>query len=285
MDYVWQNRALYERIPDRELKRLDPVAGVYFPNSELSSDIQSKILKAVSERQKTAIQEKENRSKAPDHSVYDFWDALSIRGLDQDQIPEYGKAQALSGVEFLLRQKPNLKWSWRETEVTEMVQEILAPYLGIFSFISRVKIHIQVPGQRVPFHRDLVLANAYDLQNPFSSLPGTQQLKFRMFPWVPAEETMIESTSHKDQNYYALKIPLTEKAGDYGRQTIVAEKPYYYDHGGNAYLLNEKSFHGAEACKHHRGLIFVDGILDLEKLARMKTEPFRWSPYNFADKG
>jgi hypothetical protein len=151
--------------------------------------------------------------------------------------------------DFKFRFEEACRWEWVDSPVTGTVCEEVARVEHLFKKLTRVQIILQRPGFELPLHRDLVTGEEY---------PGGQIYN----PFGKSYEVR-EKHRHAQQDFLALKIPLTERAGDNGRPV-----------GRRFFALNEAFLrHGALPVEHYRGVICVDGILDPERLAAEKREP------------
>lgn len=257
-------------------ERIDLSVLKMFPGTEVPRNIQNEILNYF------RSESYENNAKDPKNNSYDVWNALSIRAIDPTSFPEKYRQQRISQVEYLFRHDPRTRWNWNnEVPLTPLIQNLVRPYEQLFSFFSRVKVHIQKIGGNVPFHRDLTAGNFYQIPDPCSTaLAVSGNIAYQMYPWVDLNDlpSAIQSNDPVDKNAFSLKIPLSEDPLNYGKQTIYDGGEFYYTTQGNAYLLNENCFHGSEAVSFMRGLVFIDGIINPEGLNQLKVEPVSARP-------
>lgn len=257
---------------------LDPMFGFAIPGMSASADMQKtliEITKLGGRRQGGTY----------GHLGQKFWTSLILRTIDRSSLPEAVRDFDNSKLEFFYRQRPEIRWEWIDNEATAMVRELVKPVERLFTKLTRVKIFLQVPGLRTPMHKDLVAGNFYKVKGPYTYLRGHTFVKHLGDEALNKLDPAPDTAMHRKQGYFALKIPLTEIAGDYGKQVIITKKPYFYFHGGNYYFLNEACWHGAEASPFYRGVIFVDGLMDMEAVRAIDPLHLSLKPYDFRTEG
>jgi hypothetical protein len=148
----------------------------------------------------------------------------------------------------------DIKWTWRNTPASQLIQQILSPLEGIVEF-TRIFTLVRKPGESAPTHTDVAYGHSYK--------EG----------YVTYPEFTGNLQDHHDNNYAAIRIPLTEMAGNNGLPYLyMNEKPYYYNAGTNLYVIDEvRHAHGADPVDFHRGVVFVDGFVDFDKLEALKS--------------
>jgi hypothetical protein len=167
--------------------------------------------------------------------------------------------------DFHYRLDPQTEWYWEDNEVVPVVRPLIESVEHLYTKLTRVRVFIQLPFSNIITHRDLVSGNDYKfIANAYSPEPGTYCGTFLGHP----ELTVEPNTRHRDQKYLNLKIPLTTKVGDSGKAFIIGEgSKQYLVANDRFYFLNEyEIFHGCDPVEYHRGIIFVDGILNMEAL-------------------
>ncbi len=243
-------------------------AGLVFKGTALESSLQKYIIDRILQEQKLP-----DFHRNPFNQSYDFWLARSVRHLDLSSAPEKYKSQKLSQLDYLFRHHPSTTWQWRDDELSLLIKQLLQPYLKFFKHLTRIKIHLQKVSRAVSLHRDLSAGQIYYLKNDLSSEVGVSLLPYRMYPWVDLIDFDL-GRSPQDNCRYSLKVPLTEDTQNYGRQILSfnqqTENIFYYTTHGDVYFLDESRFHAADQVPHLRGLIFIDGILDLELVRRVQ---------------
>ncbi len=276
MDFVERNKTYLNSLPVKQ--SIDLSVLKQFPNSQIPRREQEEIFHFLNGPIYAQM------AADPRNRSYDIWAALAVRAIDPKSFPAKYLNQRISQVEYLFRHDPRTQWNWREEmPLTPLIKKIVAPYEKLFSFFSRVKIHIQRLNHTVHFHRDLTAGLEYQIINSLTTeWADTKPIAYQMYPWVDLND--LPPNSHESdpllRNAFALKIPLSENPENYGLQTIVDGRPYYYTTQGNAYLLNENCYHGTQAVPFYRGLIFVDGIINPQALKEMKIEPVLSRPYS-----
>ncbi len=176
---------------------------------------------------------------------------------------------------YFSRLDPSLEWRWTEGRASDLVRAILAPVERLFRKLTRVKVDLQIPGQALPAHRDLVPGSHYDtLQSEYSHAWGERRLMYRAQPWL-WEAGPLRNIEHRDNRYLSMKIPLSEKADDPGQPyVVIGAQRHYYTSRNRLFFLNEaEMFHGADPADHWRGVVFVNGLWDLDALDGYTKRP------------
>lgn len=244
--------------PEQYLKN----AGLVFEGTALESALQKHVINQILKEQDSP-----EFNKNPFNQSYDFWLARSVRHIEINSAPEKYQSQKLSQLDYLFRHHPATTWRWREDELSLQIQQLLQPYLKFFKHLTRIKIHLQKKSRAVILHRDLSAGQTYYLKNEISTEQGAHFIPYRMYPWVDLKDFDF-GRSPQDYCRYSLKVPLSEDVNNYGRQILSGnpqtESSLYYTTHGNFYFLDESQFHAADQVPHLRGLIFIDGILDMD---------------------
>jgi hypothetical protein len=206
-------------------------------------------------------------------STEPFWRLKVVRSVDQASVPEatlrWFATQATPDQSFArwayqCRLDDTLQWRWLDDEAGQRITAILAPIASVFQLITRVNINLQLPGQTLPMHRDLVAGNEYDgLDSATHWRPGDRRLRYVGDPWLE-QARPLANRDHKAGGYYAVRIPLSERPDDPGLPYIVHDHTkMYYSTQDRVFFLNEyEVYHGADPVEFWRGVIFVAGILD-----------------------
>jgi hypothetical protein len=232
----------------------------------------SKIDKTLQTRLINLVLNSSARSADPRDLSYGFWMAKSLRHLEIESAPEYYRQFRISQVEYLFRHSPQTTWSWSSCTEAELIRELIAPFAEIFAHMTRVKIHLQKIGERVAPHRDLSAGQVYSLVDRCSTALGPNSLPYQMYPWVRLEDFPYANRANAEIAY-SLKIPLSVDLESYGRQSIFDRGLQLYTTDGDLYLLNENNLHGSEAVPYVRGLVFIDGIINLERAGEFFPDP------------
>lgn len=195
----------------------------------------------------------------------DYFGRVQLRRLTNDSIEKISQGQELdfNWLSWAARLDPNLEWEWMDTPITETVKRVLEPMLHLYTKLNRVLILVQKPGSAIPMHIDRVIKNDYDQEGYF--VPG------------PSADLPIHGENYhwSVNKYLALKFPLSELDGANGLPTVEFDgKQYCYDVGNNLFAINEIDIlHGAGAVDYRRGVIFLDGLLDYDKLLKETWTP------------
>lgn len=144
-------------------------------------------------------------------------------------------------------------WEYLDTPITELVKKLIFP-LSHFYKPTRIKIFVQKPHQILREHCDKL---DYKNNELFRNFFKTEQFH-HFFP----------EPLHLEQECLTIKIPITEVPDDNGKGFVrVKGSKYYLKPKNQYYLLNESHVrHGADACTHHRGVIFLDGKIYINEL-------------------
>lgn len=215
-----------------------------------------------------------SKSKMP------FWRLKVLRSVDQASVPEAtmrwfateaSAEQSFSRWAYQCRLDDTLKWRWLDEEAGQRVSAILAPIAPVFQLITRVNINLQLPGETLPMHRDLVAGNVYDgLESETHWRPGNLRLRYIGDTWLE-QARPLANREHKAGGYFAVRIPLSERDDDPGLPYIVHDnaKMYYSTHDRVFFLNEYEVYHGADPVDFWRGVIFIAGILDPSRLAAL----------------
>lgn len=216
-----------------------------------------------------------------------FWLGQSIRGLDRKSIPDCLKDIDPFKIEVFLRNDERVEWYWIENEVASYAKEVLEPTFKFYKKLTRIKILLQIPGYEVHPHRDITVGNMYDrMDNPFRGIIGKNGLMYYRGPeWLHTIYPQKETNLHAEMEYFALKVPLdldNKKCRSYLLSVDDFLKPIpdrnyiYYDYQSQPYWLNEvECLHGVSPGEEWRGVIFMDGILDIDKVRENGFTPLK----------
>lgn len=197
-----------------------------------------------------------------------FWVGMSLTDVPQEEkahIPEEHRGRWM----YLVRNRVELGWFWRDIEIAPIVQRALEPMKPYFSAFTRVTIFLQVPNQALPPHRDLLPGNEYrDMESSHLTFSGDKKLRYEGDPWFAEFDRFESNEFHRDQKFFNLKIPLSQNPNSPGKPYVIWQgKKYHYDSQGRFFFLNEVEIeHGADPVPFYRGVIFVDGTLNLKAL-------------------
>ena len=202
-----------------------------------------------------------------------YWRLKIIRSVEPASVPssalrwfetEAQPEQTFQRWAYHCRLDDTLQWRWLDEEAGRRVAAILTPLAACFQVITRVNINLQVPGQTLPAHRDLVAGNVYDgLESEAHWWPGPHRVRYTGEPWLEKVRPLA-NRDHRAAGYYAVKIPLSERPGDPGLPYIKDSRgKHYYATDDRVFFLNEyEMYHGADPVDFWRGVVFVAGVLD-----------------------
>jgi hypothetical protein len=234
--------------------------------NQISADDQITIIEYMKKYAKPAVVEADITSP--------FWIAEGLRTFNADKYNHLSTDQ-LGRLFYLLRLSEDVEWEWLEHPLTKRIQNILSPLSKALLKLNRVTIIVEVPGKNVPSHRDLIVGERYgNMISETETFWGDKNLRYHGDPWFSKLRLPLPSEGqHKKQNYYGLRIPISEKPGDNGKPFVQSSsgERWYYNVGQNFFLLDEATMeHGAEAVGFYRGVIIVDAQLDLNELVLLE---------------
>ncbi len=194
-----------------------------------------------------------------------FWLKYDVRSLEHASI--WGTYdEEPNPPDFFYRLYEDAEWYWEENEVAELVKPLATEVEHLFTKMTRIKAFVQKPGEPISAHRDLTPGHQYRLiANPFQASLGGYSGIFQGHRNL----RMPLNTRHSDQKYLNLKIPLSADPASGGKPYIVAKDGVkrYLKSEDHFYFLNEyEMFHGCDAVDFYRGVVFIDGILDMDAL-------------------
>lgn len=197
--------------------------------------------------------------------IQPFWLKYDVRSLDRDSIVGSYATEKAPG-DFFYRLDPRAAWYWEDNGVALLVKPMIAEVGHLFTKVTRIKVFIQKPDMEIASHRDLMPGNNYrSIGGKYKPTVGVFNGTFVGHPNLHVEP----NTRHRDQKYLNLKIPLSADPGNPGKPFIIdkdGQKEYLVS-DDCFYFLNEyEIFHGCDAVNFYRGVIFVDGMLNMEAL-------------------
>lgn len=219
-----------------------------------------------------------------------IWQMRSIRELDpvkcfpaarklieEAYIEKRTKKVEPRDLGFYVKFHPGIGWRWTDCPSTKIIRKHCKPLLSLFTHLSQVDVLLLRAGHSIPIHRDFVPGNVYGgLKNPYTSEPGTKTLKFLGEQWfAPFRKYMV--AGHAEQDYMTLRIPLSLSPKDQGRPWLLNKnfEKRHYSAGGRAFMLNDTVFHGADAVSHPRGVLMLNGVLNMKKVSALKKYRLR----------
>ena len=174
---------------------------------------------------------------------------------------------------YYARLNKDIIWSWNKNQAAEKVQELLAPIKYLFESFTRVSLIVQIPGMSIPAHRDLVVGDTYfNMESEQLTFKGKKKLQFKGPDWFKDFNNCVDI--HKKHLYLNLKIPISENPNSCGNPFIIHDgQKKYYSSDSSYFFLNEAEIeHGADSCQFYRGVIFVDGFINVDQLHSLKKE-------------
>ena len=149
------------------------------------------------------------------------------------------------------------EWSWFEDPMSLMVKELLEPFEKAYYHMTRVVLLIQRPGFAIPQHTDWITGQIYKNEEIYIR---SNDIK----PWFRFRNTCgANPYAHNKQYFYGGRLALGHQSHSY---VVEDEQKKYYETGNEFFLLNETRTHGADAVDYWRGVVFIDGILNISFL-------------------
>jgi hypothetical protein len=182
-------------------------------------------------------------------------EAPSVNSFDSHDYDDYV---------YINRMNPDVDWFWIDNPITALVQPEVAKLEELYEYITRVTVLVTDVNAAVPFHREWMYGNNYD------NRPILPQNYFQRKNLVLTDfEDSIDGNAHRNQKYYACKIPITEKEGNNGNSYFKFDDGTLvkYGAGNHMFCINEiEMSHGALPTPFLRGVIYIDGKIKLDKL-------------------
>ncbi len=233
-------------------------------NYEIPYKVQSELLRSVKEFGDLAPVE--GKLTEP------FWIGQGFRDCDRSSFANLD-SHSTGRLSYLLRLNPQFDWYWVEHPLVETIKSIIKPLEPAIERLNRITTIVQIPGREVPAHRDLIVGDSYkEMRSENETFFGEKELQYKGDPWFAALVNFTtDKELHKKQDYYGLRIPLSDREGDNGRP-FIQEKTglkHYYNVGNKLFLLDEASAaHGADAVDFYRGVVIVDAQLNIELIRK-----------------
>jgi hypothetical protein len=248
-----------------ELIESNLLYGLPFP---IKKDLQRSIIQEV--LKSGQILESENHITTP------FWIAEGVtrvkaKAPSASNLPNYEDGR----LSYYLRLHDQVEWEWRDSPAAQLTQQALQSAQSLFFKMTRISVLLQIPGQPVPAHRDLVPGNTYEsMRNEELTFLGDKRLPYKGESWLQDLKLPLKDGTHKKNNYMNFKLPLSESL-DSGQSYIIwNDQKLTYDSKDHGFLLNEVEMeHGADPVDFYRGVIFVDGFINPEALAKLDKIP------------
>ncbi len=199
-----------------------------------------------------------------------FWIKHDVRSLVSESVD--GTWTEKQPGDFFYRMDPRAEWFWEDNETAKMLKPTISQVQHLFTKMTRVKVFVQKPDMEIAAHRDLIAGNKYRfIKGPTKPSPGAYSGVYQGHPSLIVED----NTRHSDQKYLALKIPVSADPVSGGRAYVIGDgKKKYLRAADYLYFLNEYEFHGCDPVDFHRGVVFVDGILNMEALGKERKIGF-----------
>jgi hypothetical protein len=176
---------------------------------------------------------------------------------------------------YYLRLRDDIEWEWIQNPIGDLCRKILMPLSPIIKKITRVSILLQIPNMALPAHRDLVPGNTYkNMLDGYRTFWGPKTETYQGEEWLKTLPWPMDDGVHKRNRFLNLKIPISEMDQP-GRPFLIWDsQKIVYDTQKRAFLLNEVEMeHGADPVPFHRGVIFVDSLLNFEAISQVSASP------------
>lgn len=189
------------------------------------------------------------------HVGWEGWTSLRLRmptNIDDKQC-------------YYARLVPSVEWEWRDTPITEDVRREVAKIEHLFHRITRVIILLVNPGVTLKMHRDPVPANDYG-SGPYFMAPEVQD--------------KTPNRYHYANRFLSIKTVISTRPGTNGFPVLrLGDQEYSYDTGNSWFALNEiEMIHGARPVDFARGVLWVDGYINLDEYDALEKKPIPITP-------
>lgn len=211
-----------------------------------------------------------------------FWQAQIFRDCHYSTLPSpvfnflKQNSHLYAEVCHFLRLEPNICWRWSNRSIAKKLEEEISSLMFFFKRLTRVAAFLQKPGMSINAHCDLVPGCRYKgIVDEFTAeIKSDNDLIYQGAKWWKDIFTHQYPLVHKKQGYLGLRIPISLNPNLLGRQYLKLDsKKYYYDTANRAFFINEyQIMHGADAVDFVRGVLFVDGELNLDKVELIKNK-------------
>jgi hypothetical protein len=230
-------------------------------------DLQTEILNEVISDHRSTPTEQAKVLENP------FWISGGLRGLAGKSWRDGLTPSECDRFTYLVRAHLDYEWRWSNCSQSDKIAHLLNEQLGdLLLRITRVAIIVQVPGLEVPAHRDLIVGGNYQrMRSNISTYLGEEELRYFGDEWYKNKHDIEENLYHEEQGFFGLRLPLSENINDNGRPFIqdYNGNKTYYGCGHHAFLLNEADvLHGADPVDFYRGVIIVDGKIDINNIEK-----------------
>jgi hypothetical protein len=161
---------------------------------------------------------------------------------------------------YYARLNTDIEWDWVATPLTDAVRAEVGKIEHLYHRITRVLFLIQNPGVTLKLHRDPVPAHDYG--------NGPYHMAHEVLDKTP-------NRNHDRNRYLSIKTVVTTQHGNNGCPVLRLDGAEYgYDTGADFFSLNEvEMVHGARPCLHPRGVLWVDGYINLDAYDALPLRP------------
>ena len=159
-----------------------------------------------------------------------------------------------------MRGNPTVAYEWMDTPVRPLVEAELDKISHLYHSIGQVFVVLTFPLNGLVLHIDQWYGNTYD---------GV------IAPTIEdAVKQGVDPDLHSKQNYYSLKIPLTAKKNNGVPVVSDGTAHYRYDVENRFFGINEyEMLHGVYPVSFYRGVIFIEGVLNVQRLSEEIKSP------------
>lgn len=166
------------------------------------------------------------------------------------------------------RFRPDIEWRWCDTPVVPIVRPIIEDIASkLFERITRAVVLLVNPGVTLKMHYDPV--------------PGHDYGKGPLY--MASDVADRTANRYHDHNrYLSIKTFITTKPGDNGMPILRmhdSAQEYRYDAGRRWFSLNEiEMIHGARPVDHARGVLWIDGFINMAAYDALAKDPIPLVP-------
>jgi hypothetical protein len=196
-------------------------------------------------------------------------------------------------MEKVLRMESQYEWKWKTDEYSKIVRTMVEPFTSVYyDILTRTQVILFPPGVARTIHKDRYIGQVYDngLTISYEDNPDINEWKnLRMNGTLAERETL-----HRDQNFLGGRLELADDslivfAAD-PKEKFTKNIGYIPTEGNVVHNPRDDFFFTYEDCWHSghpkdswRGLVFMDGILNVDAMGDIYQEFFQGTEGHYGD--